>query len=257
MFSKKKNPEEFTYEEKVERARNLHAALVNSGVKAHETPSAIFRLRELYRAIIWHDAHHFKPEKLTANTAACKDSITMAEMLNKFLHFSLSKEDGDALQALNFQEAAHLRNYLVFEKQALRYAHKIHHFLIDHKKEISVKVEVNNGRREVVIPDFYKYGDAPNAVVKVLELLKNIHKVHIPLQIIKLFNKVFDVYAGVKPSKTRPVKTSEFYAEQLKKLHAMSFASLIAEEKVKNKVVRRRRKHRVQVIETKAPVMTR
>lgn len=248
MFTKKKNVEVFTHEQNIERARNLHAALLNSGITAHEAPDVIFRLRELYRTIISHDAQHFTPEKMTADPKAYSDSILMVELLNKFRHFSLTREDNDKLQSMHFLAAEHLRNYLVFEDQVIKYARKIHHFLVHHKREIGMKVEMNHGERKMTAPEFYKYGDPPNGVLKVQSLLKNIEKELVPLNLIKIFNKVFDVYANVKPSKSRPPKTAEFYAQQLKKLDALSFASLIAEKKkVKKKVkkvVRKRRKHR-------------
>lgn len=244
MFTKKKNNEVFTHEQNIKRAGNLHAALMSFGITAHETPAVIFRLRELYRNIISHDAHHFKAEALTSDTKTCKDSIVMAEMLNKYLHFRLTKEDNDVLQALEYPQAEHLRAYLLFEEQVIKYARKISHFLIQHKREISMKVEVNNGERKQTAPEFYKYGEPPNGVLKVQALLKNIEKELVPLNLIKIFNKVFDVYATVRPSKSRPPKTGEFYEQQLKKLEALSFASLIAEKKKVKKVVRKRRKHR-------------
>lgn len=247
MLLRKKTVEVITHEEMIEQASKLHASLVHFEVKAHETPAAIFRLRHLYREIIRHDQLHFKAEKLTAQTESCNASIKMADLLYKFIHVSLAPEDIDALHALEYPEADHMRAYLSFEREALEYARRIRHFLHEHKREISVKVIDDKGVRKKLIPEFYKYGEPSNAVMRVQKILKNIEHEHVPLNLMKIFNKVFDIYTSVKPSKTRPVKTAEFYAQQLEKLDKFTFVPLVPVKKVKKKVVRRRkRRHHAQ-----------
>lgn len=260
MFFKKKNKETFTHEQKIERAKNLHAALVTTRLTAHEAPDAVIRLAHLYREVLKYDANHFQLEPQFADPAHRKDSILMLQLLGKYMDTAITPEDVEKLKTLNgYAAAEHLRDYLLFAGQAEKYARKISEFLILHKREISVKVEVHNGQRKTTIPDFYKYGYTPGVIEKVLRLLKNIEKEMVPLNLIKIFKDVFDVYARVDLTKSRPEKTTAFYQQQLKKMEAMTFAALIVDKKVrmKKKVIRKKRKSHAPSVEQKLPTMSR
>lgn len=213
----------------VECAEELYAKLVSGGVSSHDVPAEILKTQKLYRQALIQDQQWFNPEIMSEPYDNREEVQAMKCLLYKFVHDHLDDDDIKALASLDFVEADHLRAYLKFETQAIEYARFVRDYLLKLKAEISVKAGGDHDAKEIV-PAFYKYGETPNGVQKLQDILRKIEQELIPVNIFRLFSKVYDVLDHIKPSSTRPAATAEFYNRCRDELKRVSFIPPVMDE---------------------------
>lgn len=202
-----------------ERARDLHDALINYGVPARDIPQAIFDLRDLYRTVIVNDQKTFRPKRLPDPYNYENDeSVVMARILGKFVHYSLNEKDIADLKPLTFAEADHIRDYLRFEEEVKEYARFVRDYMIKMNIEIASDKLV-----DADIGYFNRSGFHGNGIEKLQKLLRNIENANVPIDIIKRFKKVFDLIDSIDHTKHRMEKAARFYDSRYMELHSISF----------------------------------
>lgn len=211
----------------IERAEELHESLVSGRVSARDVPAVILEAQELYKQALIQDQQKFNPEVLSEPYDNREEVQAMKGLLYKFVHDHLEDSDFEVLASLNFLEADHMRAYMKFETQAIEYAKFIRDYLLKLKIEISVKAGGDHGAKKIV-PAFYKYGEAPSPVKKIQQILSKLEDENIPVNIFRLFSKVYDVFAAIKPSSTRPAATAEFYNRCRDELNRFGFIPVVA-----------------------------
>ncbi len=233
MFQRRKNLQadvvlDTKTEDAITKARHLHDELVHHGVPAREVPAAIFQLRAYYHQALKHDQKNFKKQDLGEMYIDVEAVKKMRILLNKFVHYGLNENDKETLAPLSFPEADHLREFLRFEDEAKTYARSISEYLIRLKKEISSGVKVDKSGRELMnYPNFYKGSVAPRPIARILKILEDIEKDLLPVSLFEKFDKVFDIFAEIKPSKTRTPAREAFYEKHWEEIKQFSFIKQI------------------------------
>lgn len=225
MRARKKTQDVLPRKNSINAARELFDALKAYAIPAHDVPAAIVKLNDLYHDAILSDQRHFSVRGHALLADDSGDREKMRTLLNKFANYSLTDEDMELLQELSFEEAGHICEYLQFERQAIAYAKFIRDYLLQLQDVISVKVDEADGHPARSYPSFYKHQDAPEGVKKLQKLLRNINNIHVPTELYKIFEKVFDVFLNIPPSKRRPPATAAFYESELQKLQSFGFLS--------------------------------